>query len=214
MSNVKKKLIAFYSEWDDPEAWKEVFRKEGFELKIWPKEIKNKKDIRYALIWDAPSKIWKSLPKLILLHSLGAGVDHILKKNPPKHLKIAKLVDKNLIIQLAEYSTMAVLLCQRGIHNYINLKNIKKWKQYNFNKVSSELTILLLGYGDIGQMIYKKLRYLGYKVIGWKKNKLSSIHNKINLYYEESGLIKALSQSDIVISTLPSTSETYNIINE
>ena len=129
MSNVKKKLIAFYSEWDEPEAWKEVFRKEGFELKIWPKEIKNKKDIRYALIWDAPSKIWKSLPKLILLHSLGAGVDHILKKNPPKHLKIAKLVDKNLIIQLAEYSTMAVLLCQRGIHNYINLKNIKKWKQ-------------------------------------------------------------------------------------
>ena len=50
-------------------------------------EIINPNTIKIALVWDAPLEFWNSLPNLRLVHSLGAGVDHIDTSNIDSKIK-------------------------------------------------------------------------------------------------------------------------------
>ena len=96
-----KHKIAFYSEVDKLEPWKKILLKKNIELLPWPSKKDSFKDIEAIIAWNPPKHIWSEFPKLRLIQSLGAGVDHILKKNPPINIKICKLVDPELTTQMA-----------------------------------------------------------------------------------------------------------------
>jgi len=204
--------IVFYSKWDSFYKWKKVLLKKNIKLYQWPDDFNKTKiypNIYVALVWDPPESMWKSFPKIKIIQSLGAGVDHIISKPYPNDTNIIKLEDPDLSAQMSEYIIMAVLMCHRKFFQYSNNKIKRYWKQLAPTK-NNEFNITILGYGTIAKFIIKKLKPLGFniKVWGRKKRKFKNIQ-----YYGGSDELKvSINNSSCLISLLPSTPETNNII--
>ena len=201
--------IVFYSKWDSFEDWQKKLLKFNIILHKWPVSFDKYPDIEGALVWDPPSDMWSCFPNLKIIQSLGAGVDHILNKVYPKNINIIKLSDPDLSNQMAEYLLMSVLMCYRRYFQYSINKKYKTWEQLTpLNKKNFIITIL--GYGTISKLIVKKLIYMGFKVQVWSNKKRNP--KNIGYYYGYDGLHHSLKNTSCLISLLPSTPATKNLL--
>jgi len=212
-NNKNKKInIVFYSEWDPYLKWKKILSVYNIILHKWPDDfIKNKiyPKVEGALVWDPPFEMWSCFPKIKIIQSLGAGVDHIIKNNYPKDVNIIKLNDPNLSNQISEYVLMSVLMCYRKFFQYLINKNAKQWKQLKpINKSNFKITIL--GYGNIAKLVIKKLQLNNFQVNVWGNSKRKI--KKINYYYGKDQLNQSLKNASCLICLLPLTAQTNNII--
>jgi glyoxylate/hydroxypyruvate reductase len=204
--------IIFYSKWDSFDKWSEKLLKYNIILHRWPEVLEDNiiySDIEGALVWDPPNDMWSFFPNLKIIQSLGAGVDHILSKSYPKSVNIIKLNDPNLSNQMAEYVLMSALMCYRKFFQYSINKKKKYWKQITpFDK--KDFIITILGYGTISKLVTKKLIAMGFIVKVWSKTKRKP--RNIDYYYGDKGLNNSLKNSSCLISLLPATADTYNLI--
>tara|TARA_B100000401_G_scaffold432849_1_gene370738 strand:- start:646 stop:1605 length:960 start_codon:yes stop_codon:yes gene_type:complete len=204
--------IAFYSKWDSYNEWKTILLKYNLKLVNFTNDFNKNKtypNIIGALVWDPPDELWQYFPNIKIIQSLGAGVDHILKKNYPKNANIIKLNDPNLSIQMAEYTIMSVLMCKRKYFQYSNNMTYKKWKQLiPFDNNNFKITIL--GYGNISKLVIKKLKLLGFDINVWSNT--NRILKKINYNFGIKKLHKSIKNTSCLISLLPDTELTKNII--
>ena len=201
--------VAYYSEWDDIRPWKEKLKLKNINLLQWPNEVIKPDEIELALVWDAPKNFWKDLKNLKLVHSLGAGVDHINYDILDKNIKISRLVDPDLSAQMAEYAIMSVLICQRNLFNYFKQNKLKIWKQLG-SPSKKDFPITILGYGKIGHFINKQLNALGFNTRVWTRTKHK--RNNKNFYFGSKQLLKCIKGTKCLISLLPLTKETRNLI--
>ena len=204
--------LVFYSKWDSFDKWKKVLIKHNIKLFHWPNDfIQNSTylDINGALVWDPPDKMWESFPNIKIIQSLGAGVDHLLRKNIPENVNIIKLDDPNLGNQMSEFALMSVLLCKRKYFQYHNNQINKKWEQLTpFTK--KDFNISILGYGNIAKLVIKNLNNLGFKLNVWGNKKRNL--KKVNYYYGKNQLHDSIKNSACLISLLPDTKMTKNLI--
>jgi len=211
--NKNKKInVVFYSEWDPYIKWKKVLSVYNIMLHKWPDDfIKTKiyPKIEGALVWDPPSEMWAYFPKIKIIQSLGAGVDHIIKNNYPKDVNIIKLNDPNLGNQISEYVLMSVLMCYRKFFQYLIYKSNKQWKQLKPMKKSG-FKITILGYGNIAKLVVKKLQLNNFQVNVWGHSERKI--KKINYFYGKEQLRQSLKNASCLICLLPLTPQTNNII--
>ena len=204
--------VIFYSKWDSFEKWQEKLLKYNILLHKWPDNFDNINiypDIEGALVWDPPNDMSSFFPNLKIIQSLGAGVDHILNKAYPKNINIIKLNDPDLSNQMADYLLMSVLMCYRRYFQYSANKENKIWKQL-IPPDKDNFIITILGYGSISKLIIKKLNYMGFNVQVWSKSKRSP--KNITYYYGDSELHNSLKNTSCLISLLPLTSTTHNLL--
>jgi glyoxylate/hydroxypyruvate reductase A len=204
--------IVFYSKWDSFEKWKKILLPYKIKLFNWPDDFKNKDkyyNIDGALVWDPPENIWEYFPNIKIIQSLGAGVEHIINNPYPKDSIILKLIDPDLGNQMADYALMAVLMCQRNFFNYSFNKTNKKWDQVKAIS-NNDFNISILGYGTIAKLVIKKLKYMGFNIKVWGRTK-RSIKN-IDYYHGLENLKNCIKNTSCLISILPNTNETYNLI--
>ncbi|CAI5711385.1 unnamed protein product [Hyaloperonospora brassicae] len=78
------------------------------------------------------------------------------------------------------------------------------------------VTVGIMGLGDIGQGVGKMLKGAGYKVLGFKRRANSQLDADLSACADRvtSDLETVLSQSDILVNVLPSTSATRYLLNE
>ena len=209
-----KHKVAYYSNVDKIEPWKKLLIKKDIDLIPWPSKKHNFKNIEYVIVWNPPRHMWDDFPNLKLIQSLGAGVDHILKANPPEDIKICKLIDPDLTNQMVHYAMLSILMCHRNIHKNIIMQKRKTWKQFS-HKSTSSTVVLILGFGNIGREIAKHLLPLKFQIKAWKNSPNTNIedYSNIKIYIGDKQLDSALKNSDIVISTLPSTIKTLKLFN-
>ena len=204
--------IVFYSKYDSFDAWKLKLLKFNIILHKWPENYDNNSiynEIEGALVWDPPSDMWSCFPNLKIIQSLGAGVDHILNKVYPKNINIIKLSDPDLSNQMAEYLLMSVLMCYRRYFQYSNNKQNKIWKPLTPLEKNSFI-ITILGYGAISKLLIKKLNYMGFTVKVWGNKKRNP--NNIDYYYGNARFHNSLKNTSCLISLLPSTLATHNLL--
>jgi glyoxylate/hydroxypyruvate reductase len=72
------------------------------DIRTWS-ELGNPEEIKYVLAWRPPPGALKSLPRLELVISAGAGVDHLLSDPDLPPLPILRFVDPDLTARMAEY---------------------------------------------------------------------------------------------------------------
>lgn len=74
--------LVFYSEVDDPEAWKAALARELPDLTfiVAGEEAPDAK-VRYALTWVPPRGFFSRYPDLRLVTNLGAGVDRLVARD-------------------------------------------------------------------------------------------------------------------------------------
>lgn len=115
-------------------------------------------------------------------------------------------------LALAEHALALIFALQKKITNYIENQQNTLWRDEGKVYSIYGSKTLIVGLGNIGKELGKKLNLLGSHVSGIKKN-LKNYPDYLENVYSLEMLGEILNQFDIVVSILPETSETVNIFN-
>lgn len=183
---------------------------QGVEVRNWH-EYQEHSPVEFAVCWQQPAQLWSHLPKLKVASSLGAGVDGLVNDGGrPKEFCITRIVDPSLSEQMADFVLMSILNHQRNMIAYWRAQQSREWI-FKRRKVGNKVTIL--GAGEIGLAVARKLHLNGFKVSTWSQS-LKSAEFIAHSYVGKNELIKSVQQADFVVSVLPATQQTNNLIDE
>lgn len=154
-------------------------------------------------------KKFKSL-KFIQLTS--AGLDRV----PIKYIKekgISLFNAKGVYsIPMAEWVVLKILEIYKGSRNFYESQQNHKWlKQRNLLELTNK-NAAIIGFGDVGTEVAKRLKSFGVRLIGVGRREIQS--HLIDEYYLIDSMDEVLRKSDIVILTLPLTNNTKNLIDD
>lgn len=204
--------ILFCSTVDSATRWRSELlrRRPEREFRIWP-DIGDPAAIDYAIVWRPPPGLLASLPRLKLILSLGAGVDHLLSDpHLPRHVPVVRLVDPHLVDAMSEFVALGVLRLHRQDFDYLAQQRAGEWRERD-QKNAGERPVGILGFGTIGQAAGRKLRALGFPVAGWSRSPRQI--EGFSTYDGASGFAAFLAVSEILVCLLPLTPETEGILN-
>ncbi|HYZ39420.1 MAG TPA: glyoxylate/hydroxypyruvate reductase A [Stellaceae bacterium] len=204
--------LLFRSSVDSEARWRPQLARlmPELEVRVWP-EIGDAAEIDYALVWRPEPGLLASLPKLKLILSLGAGVDHILcDPQLPPGVPIVRLVDPYMTDTMSEYVVLQVLRLHRRDLDYRMQQEARIWRELE-HKNAAERRVGILGFGELGQDAGRKLRGLGFDVAFWSRTE-KTVPGFAN-YAGSQGLRLMLERSEILLCLLPLTCETEGILN-
>jgi len=166
--------------------------------------------VKYALVWEFDHDLFDRMPDLEVIFSAGAGVDKVLA-NPalPKNIPIVRFVDHSLTTRMSEWICMQCLNHLRQQKYYDNAQKNAEWADAP-QPQASDVTVGIMGMGVLGQDSAKKLKALGFNVLGWSRTQKEVEGVKC---YDENGLEAFLSQTHYLIGLLPLTNGTTGIFN-
>src|SRR6185295_18006899 len=94
----------------------------GLDLRVAP-DLGRIEDIDTALVWQPPPGLIKTLPKLGLIVSVGAGVDALLGDPSLPNVPLVRYVDPDLTGRMVEYVTLHVLYHHRRMTEFAELQS-------------------------------------------------------------------------------------------
>ena len=197
----------------DGEAWGKALRKTApkLDVRVWP-NVGRVEDITYAAAWLPPANELKRFANLKVIFSLGAGVDAILgDPTLPSGVPIVRVNDADLTNRMSEYIVLQVLLHHRQLKRMDENQRNGIWESFK-QHAASAMTIGIMGLGVLGSDAARKLKMLGFDVVGWSR---SAKHlDSVKSFVGASEFDAFLGETDILVSLLPATTETDGIINK
>ncbi len=156
-------------------------------------------EIEIALVANPPPGSLRGLPNLRLIQSLWAGVDRLLDDaSVPPEVPLARMVDPAMNATMAQTALWAVTSLQRGFFAYAAQQRARVWRQHALRR-ADEVTVAVLGMGQMGQAAAALLAQHGHRVLGWR--------------HSAGPLAGVLAQADVVVNLLPLTAETRGLLN-
>lgn len=197
----------------DPKAWIQALKNKNpdLDLRVYPDD-KDREEVEYALVWNHPPGVFTNYPNLKVVASMGAGVDHILRDPKlPANITLTRIVDEQLATDMAEFVLALVMdhLRNLSFHQYQEFQ--QQWKPKSYLRIS-EVDVGIMGIGNLGITVSKKLSLTGFRVHGWARTH-KDIGN-IKVYTGEEELSEFLARSRVLICLLPLTADTENILNK
>jgi glyoxylate/hydroxypyruvate reductase A len=151
-----------------------------------------------AIVANPPSGALQRYPRLRWMQSLWAGVDRLLADPTiPADLPISRMVDPAMNAAMAETALWAVLTLHRGFERYARQQHERHWQQHRQRR-ADDVCIGVLGQGQMGGEVTRRLREQGYRVTGWRRGE---------------PLGPVLAQSEILVNLLPLTPDTRGLID-
>jgi len=149
--------------------------------------------------------------QLRLIQSLWAGVDKLLADATlPRAVPIARMVDPMMNRAMAETAAWAVLSLHRRAFDYAAQQRQTQWRPLPQRR-ADEVSVLVLGLGQMGRTTALQLRALGYRVSGW-----SARARQVDGVASSAGwaaLPSALGAADVVVNLLPLTDDTRGLFD-
>ncbi len=204
--------LLFYSQTDDPEAWRAAIQAAGPEIavRVWPDEVDDPAAIDAALVWKPPPGFVARFANLRLIQSLGAGVDALVGDATLPDVPVARLVDPMLTQCMTEYVVLQALYHHRAMATFRAKQQAADWWQW-VAPPATERTVGILGLGELGRDAAAKLVTLGFRVRGWSRRPRDVAD--VETYHGAEGLEAMLAGADILVCLLPLTADTENILN-
>lgn len=172
-------------------------------------EVKNQ--IEIAVCWKAPKNMFHAFPNLKLIHSLGAGVDHIFEgNNDVPGAKLARIVDPQLSEDMYEFVLSILLSDLKQLTIYRDQQKEKLWKEHKY-RTFKDVSIGILGLGVIGRLVAERLAVLGFNVMGWSRSEKDI--SGVDCFAGPEALEVMLSMTDYLVNILPLTDQTTGFIN-
>ncbi|MEM8985405.1 MAG: glyoxylate/hydroxypyruvate reductase A [Pseudomonadota bacterium] len=205
--------LIFSSDEDDPVAWRQLILDilPDLDFRIYPDDEGDPNDINYALVNPAACGILRRYPNLKAVFSLFAGVEHIVAQREilPPGVPIIRLVSPDLTDGMAEYVALHALRYYRDHDAYAQQSADGVWNSHPLNEDYRKVGIM--GLGVLGQAAARMLRDLGFDVAGWSRSK--KVIDGVECYAGADQLAPFLARSHTLVSLLPLTAETENLIN-
>lgn len=164
---------------------------------------------RYAVIWKPDPNLFQRAPKLEVLFSGGAGVDYILTMPDLPDIPIVRFVDESLTTRMSEWVVLQALSHLRQVPAYLRLQRERQWRELS-QPEAKDLTVGVMGLGVLGLDSVRKLKVMGFDVVGWSRSKktIEGVET-----FDGGELDAFLARTDILIGLLPLTPDTLGIFD-
>lgn len=206
-------ILAFRSDADEFTIWKSALERlvPGLEIRHYRTDPQPAAaDI--VLAWKAPHGAYAAYTGARLIHSLGAGIDHLLADpDLPSQAAICRLVDPLLTLRMIEYVALHVLRHHR-LHSQLTRQQQKQEWQPLAAPAACNRTVGVMGLGALGGAVATSLSNLGFRVRGWSRTEKALLG--IETFHGTDGLKSFLRQTEILVCLLPLTEATRDIINQ
>jgi glyoxylate/hydroxypyruvate reductase len=166
--------------------------------------------ITYAVVWKQPPNILAKLPNLRAIFSIGAGVDHLFNDPGLPDVPIVRVVAENLTRHMTEYVVWRVLDHHRQGALYRAQQQNKLWQEPP-QRPAEDISVGIMGLGELGRAAATALLSLGFKVNGWGRTDRPM--EGVTTFHGDEGLVPFLNATDILVVLLPHTPATEGIIN-
>jgi len=143
---------------------------------------------------------------LKMIQSLWAGPDKLLK-NKTLTQPLARMVDPGMTQGMIDYVMGHIL--RHHLHTD-TFAQASEWLTDVAPPLPAERTIAFLGIGELGMACAVAAQAYGFKVVGWSRTLKEDA--PIDCFAGEDGFNTVLGQADIVVTLLPSTPATEDLI--
>ena len=168
------------------------------------------KDV-YAIVAGTekyPREMLEGCDNLKVVTRFGVGTDNFdLKTMREMDLEVGVIANYNAV---AEFALTLMLNVLKNQQNYDPAVRQGLWSRFSMRELSAK-TVGLVGFGRIGRRLAELLSGFGVKVLAYDPYLNEQAAKERNVI--PAGLDELLAQSDIVSLHLPSTPETYHLIN-
>ena len=211
-----KHLIVFVSSLEEEvnilwlEHLKPVFK--NYEIVLF-KDLKeeNYNKIEVAIVANPNVQELLNLKNLKWVQSLWAGVEKLVNEIEATDFNISRMIDKNMSDVMSDSVLAWSFYLYKDMPLYKKQQNQTLWIEHEI-KEKNEITITVLGLGELGLASVLKLKNNGFNVKAWSRSKKEI--EGISTYCGNSALEELLKQSDILISLLPLSKETKNLFDQ
>lgn len=153
----------------------------------------------------------KKFKKLKFIQLTSAGLDRVpLDYIKEKGISLCRARGV-YSIPMAEWVVLKILEIYKKSRDFYEAQCVREWKKQRDLLELTDKTAAIIGFGDVGKEIAKRLKAFDVRVIGVGRSKVES--GLIDEYYLIECIDEVLEKSDIVILTLPLTKETKNLID-
>jgi glyoxylate/hydroxypyruvate reductase A len=164
----------------------------------------------HAIVWAPPQQFIDEQSGLQALFNIGAGVDALLQLKLPPSLKVVRLDDAGMSVQMAEFVCHAVIRHFREFDGYDADTQAGKWS-YRKPQNRADFTVGVMGLGVLGERVAKALQVFEFPVNGYSRSAKNL--PGIRCFHGAQGLPEFLAATRVLVNLMPLTPETENILN-
>jgi glyoxylate/hydroxypyruvate reductase A len=165
----------------------------------------------HAIVWAPPQQFIDEQPGLQTLFNIGAGVDALLQLKLPPSLKVVRLDDAGMSVQMAEFVCHAVIRHFREFDGYDADTQAGKWS-YRKPRSRADFAVGVMGLGVLGERVAKALQVFEFPVNGYSRS--AKDLPGIRCFSGAQGLSDFLQATRVLVNLMPLTPETENILNK
>ncbi len=165
----------------------------------------------HAIVWAPPQQFIDEQTGLQAMFNIGAGVDALLKLRLPPGLKVVRLDDAGMSVQMAEYVCHAVIRHFREFDGYDADTQSCKWS-YRKPRSRADFAVGVMGLGVLGERVAKALQVFDFPVNGYSRSPKQI--EGVRGFAGPHALPDFLQASRILVNLMPLTPETENILNK
>ncbi len=204
--------LVFYSDFDDFGIWKRALHAQLPDLRIvHSSEAIDPAAIHVALVWKPPEGFFDRMENLRLIVNLGAGVDSLVHRTDlPPGVPITRIADPQMARMMAGYVLFAALRHARDIPFFEQAQRSGEWT-YRHPRSPEEISIVVLGLGQLGARAAHELQRQGFRVTGWSRNPKAI--DGVECLSGMETLDEAIGHADILVVMLPLTPQTRGILD-
>ena len=165
----------------------------------------------HAIVWAPPQQFIDEQPGLQTLFNIGAGVDALLQLKLPPSLKVVRLDDAGMSVQMAEFVCHAVIRHFRELDAYEADVKTGRWS-YRKPQSRADFAVGVMGLGVLGERVAKALQVFEFPVNGFSRSPKDL--PGIRCFHGPQGLPEFLAATRVLVNLMPLTPETENILNQ
>ncbi|GAB7531469.1 glyoxylate/hydroxypyruvate reductase A [Pseudomonas sp. 3A(2025)] len=163
-----------------------------------------------AACWYPPAGSLARLPRLRLVHSVAAGVDHLGTDCSGPNVPTCRVVDPDHRRGMTEYIRWCVLHYHRDFDRVIAQQRSNLWQRHP-QRPAGTFKVGVMGLGSLGTAIAEDLAGAGYAVRGWARSERTL--PGVACHHGEAGFAAFLDGLDLLVNLLPLTDATRGILN-
>lgn len=166
--------------------------------------------------WTLKPEQFARAAKLKWIHATAAGVDQLMRDDIRRSPVVITNSSSVLTIPMAEHTLALMLALARRLPSAVRYQEKRHWAQqevWDETPHPRELfgsTLIVVGYGSIGRALATRVRALGMKVIGVKRDLTRGTEDADNVLPADQ-LEKALAEGDFVVLAAPVTPATQRL---
>ncbi|GAJ28923.1 2-hydroxyacid dehydrogenase [Acidomonas methanolica] len=167
----------------------------------------------FAFVYRPEGKRLAAMPNLRAVISQAAGVDHILDDPDfPRSLPVYRMGGEEVSGQMGDYVCWAAFTLLRKTWRWARLQQRHEWHTDALDRrMASEVTVGVMGLGQLGLATLERLKGAGFRVAGWARS--AHVIDGVATFHGADGLAPFLRGLDFVVSLLPATPETDDLLN-